>query len=291
MNSKSYVAFIGAFKVAEGNATEILQHLRGRGHEQPVIIEMETGRQVVFNLAPDPYPAALASAVSARLEPTRMARPADQHATAPTPTAVRKPARRKPPAGKIPAGGNPSPSATVSRPQSRQPASAVHTEEAGWSGAAYSPSAQRDVPGDSAHLPERGLSLEGASEAETPRFQGRGRGRPRLGVVSRDVTLLPDHWQWLAAQPGGASAAIRRLIDGARKQHVVDSRIRRAQEALQRFLATMAEHLPGYQEAARAVAACDVGSFSTIAANWPLDIAQLAVAQMVRIAAEANRKR
>ncbi len=31
-----------------------------------------------------------------------------------------------------------------------------------------------------------------------------GRGRPRLGVTAREVTLLPRHWEWLAGQPGGA---------------------------------------------------------------------------------------
>lgn len=30
------------------------------------------------------------------------------------------------------------------------------------------------------------------------------RGRPKLGVTPREVTLLPRHWDWLAHQPGGA---------------------------------------------------------------------------------------
>ena len=37
-----------------------------------------------------------------------------------------------------------------------------------------------------------------------PRFppgeEGPRPGRPRLGVVAREVTLLPRHWDWLAAQ-------------------------------------------------------------------------------------------
>ena len=45
----------------------------------------------------------------------------------------------------------------------------------------------------------------------------RGRGRPKLGVVAREVTLLPRHWEWLAAQPGGASVTLRRLVDEARR--------------------------------------------------------------------------
>src|SRR5262245_35394061 len=32
---------------------------------------------------------------------------------------------------------------------------------------------------------------------------GKGRGRPKLGVIAREVTLLPRHWDWLATQPGG----------------------------------------------------------------------------------------
>src|SRR5262249_47731929 len=45
-----------------------------------------------------------------------------------------------------------------------------------------------------------------------------GPGRPRLGVVSREVSLLPRHWEWLEQQPSGISAALRRLVDEARKR-------------------------------------------------------------------------
>src|SRR3954447_21903373 len=50
-------------------------------------------------------------------------------------------------------------------------------------------------------------------------IQPRGRGRPKRGVVAREVTLLPRHWEWLNAQPGGASVALRRLVDAARRTH------------------------------------------------------------------------
>ncbi len=43
----------------------------------------------------------------------------------------------------------------------------------------------------------------------------RSRGRPRLGIVAREVTLLPRHWDWLAEQPGGASVALRKLVEAA----------------------------------------------------------------------------
>src|ERR1700690_3457045 len=45
----------------------------------------------------------------------------------------------------------------------------------------------------------------------------RGPGRPRLGVVAREVKLLPRHWDWLASQPGGASVALRKLVEEARR--------------------------------------------------------------------------
>ena len=60
-------------------------------------------------------------------------------------------------------------------------------------------------------LEQQGMSSPHAGDAPKP-----GRGRPRLGVVAREVTLLPRHWDWLAAQPGGASQALRRLVDRAR---------------------------------------------------------------------------
>src|SRR5574337_29887 len=82
-------------------------------------------------------------------------------------------------------------------------------------------------------------------------------GRPRLGVVPREVTLLPRHWEWLAAQPGGASAALRRLVDQARKSsEKADSR-RQSSEKCYKFMSAIAGHQPGFEEAARALFAAD----------------------------------
>lgn len=100
----------------------------------------------------------------------------------------------------------------------------------------------------------------------------RGRGRPRLGVVAREVTLLPRHWEWLAAQRGGASHALRRLVEEARRTDGGRSRSRAAQEAAYRFMAAMAGDLPGFEEASRALFAGDRDRFAEHSATWPADI-------------------
>lgn len=98
----------------------------------------------------------------------------------------------------------------------------------------------------------------------------RGRGRPSLGVVAREVTLLPRHWDWLATQPGGASVALRRLIDSARRDGAAD--MRAARDAAYRFMAAIAGDLPGYEAALRALFAGDRGGFVERVAAWPKDI-------------------
>lgn len=98
------------------------------------------------------------------------------------------------------------------------------------------------------------------------------RGRPKLGVVAREVTLLPRHWEWLARQPGGASAAIRRLVENARKEVHPGQRRRAAQEAAYRFMQAIAGDLPDYEEATRALFADDRAAFEERIAPWPSDI-------------------
>ena len=97
-------------------------------------------------------------------------------------------------------------------------------------------------------------------------------GRPRLGVVAREVTLLPRHWDWLAAQPGGASVALRRLVDDARRVSAGDDARRAAQETAYRFMHAIAGDLPGYEEAIRALFAGDAGRFDEHVARWPEDV-------------------
>ncbi|MFZ1425986.1 MAG: DUF2239 family protein [Geminicoccaceae bacterium] len=100
----------------------------------------------------------------------------------------------------------------------------------------------------------------------------RGPGRPKLGVVAREVTLLPRHWDWLASQPGGASVALRKLVEEARRAHAGRDRARRAQEAAYCFMSAMAGDLPGFEEASRALFAGDTARLAALTATWPVDI-------------------
>jgi hypothetical protein len=100
----------------------------------------------------------------------------------------------------------------------------------------------------------------------------RAPGRPRLGVVAREVTLLPRHWAWLRAQPGGASVALRKLVEHARRSNHDRDQVRRAQEVCYRFMAGMAGDLPGFEEAARALFALDEQGYTALIASWPTDI-------------------
>jgi hypothetical protein len=110
-----------------------------------------------------------------------------------------------------------------------------------------------------------------AATAPEPAVAMRGRGRPKLGVVAREVTLLPRHWAWLNAQPGGASVALRRLVEAARRDGGGDDR-RRGQEAAYRFLHAIAGDAPGFEDAARALFAGDIGGFEDAIAAWPRDV-------------------
>lgn len=104
----------------------------------------------------------------------------------------------------------------------------------------------------------------------------RKRGRPKLGVVGREITLLPRHWQWLDTQRGGASAALRRLVDGARKESAGEDAARAAQDRTQRFLTTIAGNQPGFEEAVRALYARDGKAFRLQSKGWPDDVQTVA---------------
>lgn len=97
-------------------------------------------------------------------------------------------------------------------------------------------------------------------------------GRPRMGVVAREVTLLPRHWEWLAKQPGGASAALRRLVEDARRTHAARDDWRQAKERAYRFMSAIAGGFAGFEEASRALFAHDADAFALGIAAWPPDV-------------------
>jgi hypothetical protein len=122
----------------------------------------------------------------------------------------------------------------------------------------------------------------GPDEGDAPR---RGRGRPKLGVVAREVTLLPRHWAWLNAQPGGASVALRKLVEAARRGNGDGDRRRAGQEAVYRFIHAIAGDRAGFEAAARALFAGDLGRFEDAIADWPHDVREHAT----MLAAQALR--
>ena len=112
-----------------------------------------------------------------------------------------------------------------------------------------------------------------AAEPETAP-EARGRGRPKLGVVSREVTLLPRHWDWLNARPGGASVTLRKLVEEARRANADTDRQRAARDAAYHFMSAMAGDRPGFEEASRALFKGDSARLAELIAEWPMDIRQ-----------------
>ena len=107
---------------------------------------------------------------------------------------------------------------------------------------------------------------------ELPVSTPAGRGRPKLGVVAREVTLLPRHWEWLSSQPGGASVALRKLVEQAKRASSSADQIRKAQNVTYQFMSVMAGCLDGFEEASRALFAADRSRFEALLAAWPVDI-------------------
>lgn len=99
-----------------------------------------------------------------------------------------------------------------------------------------------------------------------------GPGRPKLGVVAREVTLLPRHWDWLNSQPGGASVTLRKLVEAARRSSESADSLRTARDITYKFMHAMAGNLPGFEEATRALFAGNQQSFETQLQEWPKDI-------------------
>ena len=114
--------------------------------------------------------------------------------------------------------------------------------------------------------------VPGQTDEDAAPAEPRGRGRPKLGVVAREVTLLPRHWDWLNAQPGGASVALRKLVDEARRAKGDLDRARAARDAAYHFMSVMAGNLRGFEEASRALFADDRRRMAGLIAGWPDDI-------------------
>src|SRR6201996_8843064 len=121
------------------------------------------------------------------------------------------------------------------------------------------------------------LPASPASPEDAPSSEPRGRGRPKLGVVAREITLLPRHWEWLNAQPGGASVALRKLVEEARRANGDRDRHRAARDAAYHFMSAIAGNLPQFEEATRALFADDRRRFADLVASWPEDVRDHAV--------------
>ena len=125
-----------------------------------------------------------------------------------------------------------------------------------------------DLRGSHADVLARLSTDGGETQSEAPR----GPGRPKLGVVAREITLLPRHWDWLNRQPGGASVALRKLVEHAARANAGKDRVRAAQNAAYRFMSAMAGDRAGFEEAARALFAGDDEKFEALIAAWPKDV-------------------
>ena len=135
-----------------------------------------------------------------------------------------------------------------------------------------------DVTGRQVDFDLRGSDADIAARLAPPAAEEgparKGAGRPKLGVVAREVTLLPRHWEWLGEQPGGASVTLRKLVDAARKGQGADAGVAasRAKAAADRFMSTMLGNQPGYEEASRALYGGDRDRFEALSQAWPADL-------------------
>ncbi|MDQ8030155.1 MAG: DUF2239 family protein [Brevundimonas sp.] len=126
----------------------------------------------------------------------------------------------------------------------------------------------------------RGSAADAVSRLPAaPEPEKRGPGRPKLGVTPREVTLLPRHWDWLASQPGGASVALRKLVEGAMRSAEGPGIARTAKDAAYRLMTTLAGDRPGYEEATRMLFAGDWTAFDAAIESWPADV-RTAVTEM-----------
>ena len=124
------------------------------------------------------------------------------------------------------------------------------------------------LPPEEFQLHKNESALIDSEESDGPR----GPGRPKLGVVAREVTLLPRHWDWLAAQPSSASVTLRKLVEEALRANVDRDRQRRASECAYHFMSVIAGDMAGFEEASRALFANDAAKFRQQTEAWPADV-------------------
>ncbi len=111
-----------------------------------------------------------------------------------------------------------------------------------------------------------------AGEKESEPAPTKSRGRPKLGVVAKEITLLPRHWDWLNQQPASVSATLRKLVEQASRQNQQAANARQAQDIVYRFINVVASHLNEYEEALRALYAKDGDKFQQLIREWPADV-------------------
>jgi len=145
-----------------------------------------------------------------------------------------------------------------------------------------------DVTGRQIDVNTRGTENEILMRYASPPDAPRGRGRPKLGVVPREVTLLPRHWDWLNRQKGGASFTLRRLVDDARRAGGDAHLVKAAHEAAYHFMVAIAGNFTNYEEATRALFANDRARFEQLIVGWPPDIRAYATALAFTIRAEGD---
>ena len=131
----------------------------------------------------------------------------------------------------------------------------------------------------------RGSAQEVLNRLQVVNTKPAQRGRPKLGVEAKEVTLLPRHWQWLAKQPGGASVTLRKLVEAASKQLSPEQQLKQRQEALYRFLSLTAGDFPGFEEATRALYRNHRQDFEQHVSDWPTDIRRFAVEKFAALSA------
>lgn len=145
-----------------------------------------------------------------------------------------------------------------------------------------------DVTGRQLDVDTRGSDDDIRARYAPPPEVPRGRGRPKLGVVPREVTLLPRHWDWLNAQKGGASVTLRRLVDEARRAGGDKRLVKAAHERAYHFAYAIAGNFTNYEEATRALFANDRERFSQLTLGWPPDIRDHAIALGFTLPAAEN---